>query len=182
MIEIKTDRLLLRSWRDSDLDPWAEMKADPEVRAQLGPLLTSQHAAASIRRFQEGIDRDAYGFWALELRATGEFIGMAGLDAVDEDTPVDGVEIGWRLARSAWGHGVRHRGSRRCPRLRLQPARTYRDPVDHDTGQRPVAGGHAAFGHGAVAGVRRSDRLPYGAMTPFTLLHSTARRRSGPAS
>jgi RimJ/RimL family protein N-acetyltransferase len=105
MIEIKTDRLVLRSWRDSDLDPWAEMNADPEVRAHLGPLLTREQAAASMRRFQEGIDRDAYGFWALELRATGEFIGMAGLDAVDEDTPVDGVEIGWRLARSAWGHG-----------------------------------------------------------------------------
>jgi RimJ/RimL family protein N-acetyltransferase len=30
--EIKTERLLLRSWRESDLAPWAEMNADPEVR------------------------------------------------------------------------------------------------------------------------------------------------------
>jgi RimJ/RimL family protein N-acetyltransferase len=39
------------------------------------------------------------------VRATGEFIGMAGLDPVDEGLPFDGVEIGWRLARRAWGHG-----------------------------------------------------------------------------
>ncbi|MCP2321865.1 RimJ/RimL family protein N-acetyltransferase [Hamadaea flava] len=105
MIEIKTSRLLLRSWRDADLDPWAEMNADPEVRAHLGPLLSREQAAASIRYFQEGIERDGYSFWAVEVLETGEFIGMAGLDAVDEEAPVDGVEIGWRLARSAWGHG-----------------------------------------------------------------------------
>ncbi|NUT21164.1 MAG: GNAT family N-acetyltransferase [Hamadaea sp.] len=105
MIEIKTGRLLLRSWRDADLDPWAEMNADPEVRAHLGPLLSREQAAASIRYFQEGIDRDGFGFWAVEVLETGEFVGMCGLDAVDEEAPVDGVEIGWRLARSAWGHG-----------------------------------------------------------------------------
>jgi len=105
VIEINTERLLLRGWRDDDLKPWAEMNADPEVRAHLGPLLTAEQAAASMRHFQEGLDRDGYGFWALEVRETGEFVGMAGLDAVDDDVPVSGVEIGWRLARSAWGHG-----------------------------------------------------------------------------
>ncbi|NUO55462.1 MAG: GNAT family N-acetyltransferase [Hamadaea sp.] len=105
MIEIKTGRLLLRSWRDTDLDPWAEMNADPEVREHLGPLLSREQAAASIRYFQECIDRDGFGFWAVEVLETGELVGMAGLDAVDEEAPVDGVEIGWRLARSAWGHG-----------------------------------------------------------------------------
>lgn len=100
-----TDRLLLRSWRDADLDPWAAMNADPEVREHLGGVLTREQAQASLRWFQEGIDRDGYGFWALEERATGELIGMAGLDAVDEEAPVEGVEIGWRLARHAWGKG-----------------------------------------------------------------------------
>jgi RimJ/RimL family protein N-acetyltransferase len=105
MIEINTERVLLRGWRDADLKPWAEMNADPQVRAHLGPLLTPEQAAASMQHFQEGLDRDGYGFWALEVRETGEFVGMAGLDAVDDDMPVSGVEIGWRLARSAWGHG-----------------------------------------------------------------------------
>jgi RimJ/RimL family protein N-acetyltransferase len=105
MAEISTERLVLRDWRDDDLAPWAAMNADPAVREHLGPLLTRDEAAASITHFQADLDRKGYGFWALELRDTAEFIGFAGLDDVDEDVPVTGVEIGWRLARDAWGHG-----------------------------------------------------------------------------
>ncbi|MFC4016997.1 GNAT family N-acetyltransferase [Micromonospora sp. GCM10011542] len=102
---IETPRLLLRGWQESDLAPWAAMNADPEVRAYLGPLLTPDQAAASVRSFQDDLDRNGYGFWAMEVRATGEFIGFTGLDRVDEGVPVTGVEVGWRLAREAWGHG-----------------------------------------------------------------------------
>jgi RimJ/RimL family protein N-acetyltransferase len=105
VVEINTDRLVLRDWQESDLAPWAAMNADPEVRAHLGPLLTQAQAMASVRSFQDGLDRDGFGFWAVEVRDTGEFVGFAGLDAVDEGMPFTGVEAGWRLARSAWGHG-----------------------------------------------------------------------------
>ncbi|MEO3743666.1 GNAT family N-acetyltransferase [Plantactinospora sp. B5E13] len=105
MVEINTARLVLRNWRDADLAPWAAMNADPEVREHLGPLLSPEQAAASMRRFQADLDRDSFGFWALEVRETAEFVGFAGLDVVDEGMPFTGVEAGWRLARSAWGHG-----------------------------------------------------------------------------
>jgi RimJ/RimL family protein N-acetyltransferase len=105
VVEINTDRLVLRDWRESDLAPWAAMNADPEVRAHLGPLLTPAQATASVRSFQDDLDRNGFGFWAVEVRDTGEFVGFAGLDAVDEGMPFTGVEAGWRLARSAWGHG-----------------------------------------------------------------------------
>ncbi len=105
MVEIKTERLVLRDWRESDLVPWAAMNADPEVREYLGPLLTAEQAAASVRSFQDDLDRNRFGFWAVEVRGTGEFVGFAGLDMVDEGMPFTGVEAGWRLARSAWGHG-----------------------------------------------------------------------------
>lgn len=105
MPELSTDRLTLRSWRDSDIQPWAEMNADPEVREFLGPLLTRAQSAASATRFQAQLDERGFGFWAVEVRSTGEFIGFTGLDQVDEGMPFTGVEVGWRLARSAWGHG-----------------------------------------------------------------------------
>jgi RimJ/RimL family protein N-acetyltransferase len=100
-----TERLVLRDWRESDLVPWAAMNADPAVREHLGPVLTAEQAAASARNFQDDLDRYGYGFWAVEVRESGEFIGFTGLDRVDEEAPVDGVEIGWRLARPAWGRG-----------------------------------------------------------------------------
>ena len=105
MPDLLTDRLTLRSWREPDIQPWAEMNADPEVREYLGDLLTRAQSAASAARFQAELDERGFGFWAVEVRSTGEFIGFTGLDQVDEDMPFAGVEIGWRLARAAWGRG-----------------------------------------------------------------------------
>ncbi|WP_433364773.1 GNAT family N-acetyltransferase [Streptosporangium sp. CA-115845] len=114
MSELRTDRLLLRHWRDSDLDPWAAMNADPEVREHFPDLLTREQSAASIARFQDGLDRRGYGWWAVEVLATGEFIGFTGLDPADEGMPFTGVEIGWRLTRSAWGHGYATEAALAC--------------------------------------------------------------------
>src|SRR5215831_18520122 len=105
MAEIRTERLVMRGWRESDLAPWAAMNADPEVRRYLGPPLTFQQASAWVLNFQDDLDRHGFGFWAVEVRASGEFIGFTGLGTVDEEMPFTGVEIGWRLARPAWGHG-----------------------------------------------------------------------------
>ncbi|MEU9554245.1 GNAT family N-acetyltransferase [Streptomyces fumanus] len=105
MTELRTERLVLRAWRDSDLAPWAAMNADPEVREHLGPLLSRAESDASVARFRRDIARRGYGWWAVEVRSTGGFIGFAGLDRVDDGLPFTGVEIGWRLARPAWGHG-----------------------------------------------------------------------------
>jgi RimJ/RimL family protein N-acetyltransferase len=105
MPDLHTDRLMLRSWRESDLQPWAAMNADPQVREYLGGLLTGEQSAASAGRFRAQLDDRGFGFWAVEVQSTGEFIGFTGLDQVDEGMPFAGMEIGWRLARSAWGRG-----------------------------------------------------------------------------
>ncbi|MFE7095024.1 GNAT family N-acetyltransferase [Streptomyces erythrochromogenes] len=105
MSEIRTERLVLRQWRESDLRPWAAMNADPEVREHFDGVLTREQSEASAARFRAAIEQRGWGWWAVEVRETGEFIGFTGLDPVDEDMPFTGVEAGWRLARSSWGHG-----------------------------------------------------------------------------
>ncbi len=105
MAEITTERLIMRGWREADLAPWAAMNADPEVRRYVGPLLTFEQAAAWVLNYQDDLDRYGFGFWAVEIRASGEFIGFTGLNTMDEGTPFSGVELGWRLARSARGRG-----------------------------------------------------------------------------
>jgi RimJ/RimL family protein N-acetyltransferase len=105
MAELRTERLLLRHWRESDGPPWAAMNADPVVREDFPELLTPEQSAASMAYFQAELEQRGYGWWALEVRSTGDFIGFAGLDPVDEEMSFTGVEIGWRLARAAWGHG-----------------------------------------------------------------------------
>ncbi|MFF9095856.1 GNAT family N-acetyltransferase [Streptomyces sp. NPDC014802] len=105
MSEWRTERLWLRHWRESDLAPWAALNADPQVREYFPDVLTRERSDASAARFQADLERRGWGWWAVEVRATGEFIGFCGLDPVEESMPFTGVEAGWRLARSAWGHG-----------------------------------------------------------------------------
>ena len=51
-MEIGTERLILRGWRESDLGPWAAMNADPEVREHLGDLLTREQSDAAVAAMQ----------------------------------------------------------------------------------------------------------------------------------
>jgi RimJ/RimL family protein N-acetyltransferase len=104
---IETPRLLLRNWRDADAAPFNAMCSDPEVMRYLGPLQTMAETQAVIARIRALQADTGYTFWAVERREDGQFLGFCGLK-----TPPPGIavlvgeiEIGWRLARAAWGAG-----------------------------------------------------------------------------
>ena len=105
-ISIETNRLILRPWRDSDLIFFAEMSQDNDVMRYFPNLLSrfeSDDLANLIQRF---IAKQGWGFWALERKGTGEFLGFTGLHYQPtkfEFSPC--TEIGWRLKRSAWRQG-----------------------------------------------------------------------------
>ncbi|GAA4975939.1 GNAT family N-acetyltransferase [Yinghuangia aomiensis] len=103
---LSTDRLLLRQWQPSDAEPFARLNADPAVMEHFVAPLDRAASDAMAGRCRAAIERDGWGLWAVEVRATGEFIGFTGLARPVVDAPfMPAVEIGWRLARSAWGHG-----------------------------------------------------------------------------
>ena len=104
--ELRTERLLLRRWRDSDREPFAALNADPEVRRYFPWVQDRAASDASIDLYEERFASQGFGLWALELLDTGEFIGYTGLNPLPGDVPgAGGMEVGWRLARRAWGHG-----------------------------------------------------------------------------
>lgn len=103
---IETARLILRRWCDADTGPFYEMGQDAEVMRHLGPLMARAEAAAIVARVNAQIDADGHGFWAVERRADGAFLGFCGIQRGPAGTPIaDLPEIGWRLARTAWGQG-----------------------------------------------------------------------------
>jgi ribosomal-protein-alanine N-acetyltransferase len=76
-------------------------------------LLTREQSDGLVERIEAGFERCGYGLWALETRAGGEFIGFTGLAAVPYETHfTPAVEVGWRLARPAWGHGYASEAAR----------------------------------------------------------------------
>lgn len=103
---IETPRLLLRRWRDADAAPFYAMGRDAEVMRFLGPPASRADCEAAIERQNALADELGTCFWALERRADGVFLGFCGIKPGPADTPVaEEPEIGWRLARAAWGQG-----------------------------------------------------------------------------
>ena len=104
MTSLRTQRLLLRQWRDSDRDPWAALNADPEVMRHFPSTQARDETDAAFDRISAGIAERGWGLWAVDL--DGEFLGFTGLAIPRFDahfTPA--TEIGWRFARHAWGNG-----------------------------------------------------------------------------
>ena len=107
MVELATERLLMRRWRASDRAPFAALNADPEVMRHFPAPLTRRESDALAERIDDELGRRGWGLWALEERATGRFAGFTGLGRPAFDAPfMPAVEIGWRLARDAWGRGL----------------------------------------------------------------------------
>ncbi|MGK5742181.1 GNAT family N-acetyltransferase [Micromonospora sp. URMC 103] len=108
MTTLQTDRLLLRGWRDDDLDALAALNADPEVMRYIldGSVRDRRQSAEGLQKMTRDWEERGFGLFAVEVRETGALIGWAGL-AVPEFLPevLPAVEIGWRLNRASWGHG-----------------------------------------------------------------------------
>ena len=106
MTELRTPRLRLRQWSDADLEPFAELNADPEVMRHFPAPLTRARSDALALGQRVLIAERGWGLWAVEVVESSAFIGFVGLSEANFDahfTPA--VEVGWRLARAHWGHG-----------------------------------------------------------------------------
>src|SRR6478609_2168323 len=105
---LETARLVLRGWRDDDLDPYAALCADREVMRYIGPGTgqTREQAAAAMASFRATWAERGFGLWCLTRPDDDVCLGFVGL-AVPDFLPeiMPAVEIGWRLARSEWGRG-----------------------------------------------------------------------------
>jgi RimJ/RimL family protein N-acetyltransferase len=111
-IQLETERLLLRRWREDDFEAYAEICADPEVMRYLGGKTFNRmeawrHMAVMVGHWQ----LRGYGQWAVEEKASGKFIGRIGF-LYPEGWP--GFELGWTLAPAAQGKGYAIEGARRA--------------------------------------------------------------------
>ncbi len=114
-IHLETDRLVLRSWELADLEPFADMNADPAVMEFYPSTLDREESYAPAQWIQQSLDDQGFGFYAVEAKDGGGFIGYVGLSSVQFDaafTPA--IEIAWRLAKPAWGKGYASEAAKAC--------------------------------------------------------------------
>jgi RimJ/RimL family protein N-acetyltransferase len=112
-VEVNTERLLLRRWRDEDRESFARMNADPLVMEYFPAPLTRAESDALVDRIESHFADRGWGPYAAEIRRTGEFVGFIGLSVpVFRAHFPPCVEIGWRLAAEYWGKGLATEGAR----------------------------------------------------------------------
>jgi len=97
--------ILLRQWREEDLEPYAAMNADAEVMQYFPKPLTFAESEESLLRLRKGIAQRGWGLWAVEVE--GEFAGFTGLAEPKFTAPFTPcVEIAWRFRREFWGRSI----------------------------------------------------------------------------
>ncbi|MDB2682891.1 GNAT family N-acetyltransferase [Alphaproteobacteria bacterium] len=105
-MKLETERLILRQWQDDDLDPFTRINRDPLIMEYFPRPLDKKATEKLVKRFQAHFKKYGYGFYAIELKESGDFIGFVGLGNVEIDVPFKpAVEFAWRLDYSHWGKG-----------------------------------------------------------------------------
>ncbi len=99
---LHTERLVLREWRSADADAYAAMAADPEVMRYVGGVMDQEQSWRSMALHAGHWGLRGYGNWAVERIADGQLLGRVGLWNPEGWF---GLELGWTLARHAWGNG-----------------------------------------------------------------------------
>lgn len=106
VLEVETERLQLRQWCADDRAAFAALNADLQVMQYFPSTLTPEASSTFMDHCSLRIKERGWGLWAVELSATGEFMGFVGLEIPNYTLPfAPCTEVGWRLARAFWGHG-----------------------------------------------------------------------------
>lgn len=113
MIMLRTERLVLRGWSDSDRPAFAKLNGDLRVMEFLPGPLSPRESDELFHKIQSHIRARGFGLYAVELPRESSFIGYIGLAIPSFEakfTPC--VEIGWRLAAEHWNQGLATEGAR----------------------------------------------------------------------
>jgi len=104
--ELHTDRLLLRTWTDDDLEPFAAINADPAVMRHFVSVKDRTGSDELVGKIKSHFRAFGHGLFAVERKRDRALLGFTGLAVVPftaHFTPA--VEIGWRLGSQYWGNG-----------------------------------------------------------------------------
>ncbi len=110
---IRTERLILRPWKDEDFEAFAKINADPRVMEFFPSLLTRKESDEMAQKIKSKIEEEGWGLFAVSIPSVADFAGFIGLWPVTFPAPfTPAVEVGWRLGHDYWGNGYAVEGAK----------------------------------------------------------------------
>lgn len=106
MIQLKTEHLILRQWKKEDLFHYSNLTSNKVVMQYFPKTLTKEQSDLAAMKFMGLLKEKSWGFWAVEEKLSGNFIGYAGLHEPKTKFPFSPcVEIAWRMEDKYWHNG-----------------------------------------------------------------------------
>lgn len=103
---IKTERLILRPFREKDTEAFASFTADPEVMHFYPDVQTREQAEQWLQSCNERFEKNGFHMMAVERKSDGALLGLAGCGRLPYDVPgPSDVEAGWLFGKQYWGKG-----------------------------------------------------------------------------
>lgn len=100
----ETPRLILRSPKEEDFEPFAELNADADVMKFFPNTLTPENARIAFDKIQEFWQKHGFGAFSVEEKSSGKWIGFVGFN-IPSFMP-NSVEMVWRLKKEFWEKGM----------------------------------------------------------------------------
>lgn len=114
-IYIETGRLILRSWKAADLEPFTELNSNENVMKYFPAPLSVGESHVLAERIMSELNETGFGLYAVEIKKTGEFIGYVGFHRFTFDVPFSpNWEIGWRISDKFWHKGYATEAALAC--------------------------------------------------------------------
>jgi RimJ/RimL family protein N-acetyltransferase len=105
-IVLRTRRLVLRRWKESDLLPFARINADQRVMEFMLGTMTEEETRQSVEHMKKHFDAHGFGRWAVEITDSEKFIGFVGISIPTYTLTFSPcVEVAWRICADEWGKG-----------------------------------------------------------------------------
>lgn len=108
---LRGERVLLRPFETTDVPAAHGVYGDEEVMRYVGAggAVPPEETARMIAGYRRHQREHGFAFWAVVDRGSGALIGDAGIEVTEH-----GPELGYTLARTAWGQGLATEAARLC--------------------------------------------------------------------